>query len=193
MYNKIAINMVIFIKWTKTEKMNTATLIVSAILVKKTSNSCLIYTQTRWKPSVSPSYSGLIEIPAGVINAYENIYEALGREIKEECGMEIVKIVGDWKSEIEMPRNQDKTFAFRPFICQQALQTNDGLPWIGFVFVCEVQGEPQLDPIEAKDPRWLSVTDLKELITLSPEKIFPVQLPVLKYFTESIENGQLKI
>src|SRR3989344_6189897 len=140
--------------------MNTSIPIISAILIKKIDDNYSVYIQTRWKPNVSPNYSGLIEIPAGVIEAYENIYTALRREVKEECGMEITRIINDWQSDIETSRDQDKDFVFRPFICQQALQTNNGLPWIGFVFVCEVQGEPQLDQTEAKDPRWLSVTDL---------------------------------
>ncbi len=77
---------------------------------------------------VSPTYSGLIEIPAGSINAYENVYDALRREVKEECGLDIVKIVDDYQGPILEPRPHDKALVFKPFICQEVLETNSGLP-----------------------------------------------------------------
>ena len=162
--------------------------IISAILMRRRNDTIEIFLQTRWKPTVSPMYSGMLEIPAGVIDAYENVYDALRREVKEECGLEIVKIVDDYQGQIVEPRPHDKSFVFKPFICQEALETNNGLPWMGFVFLCEVEGEVRVDASEAKDPRWVSITELKEILKTSQEKIFPLQLPVLKYFIEYAEN-----
>lgn len=162
--------------------------IVSAILIRRFGKENKIFLQTRWKPKTSPRYSGMIEIPAGVINDYENVYEALKREVKEECGLEITRILDDYQSPISNPRKHDKAFVFRPFICQQALATDKGLPWIGFVFLCEVTGEVKINPHEAKDPRWITVKDLKKLISAEANKIFPLQLPVLEYFISYWEN-----
>jgi len=160
--------------------------IVSAILQKKDKDGkTQIYLQQRWKPKTSPTYSGLIEIPAGKIEEYENVYDALRREVKEECGLDIIKIHNDFQSEIYKYNEKDKSFAFKPFICQQVLSTNNGLPWIGFVFVCEASGVVKINEDEAKNPQWVNIEELKTLIYNHPEKIFPLQVPILKYYIEN--------
>lgn len=163
--------------------------IISAILTRKINGERKIFLQTRWKPNVSPVYSGMLEIPAGGIDAYENVYDSLRREVKEECGLEIMSIIGDYQSTVSKPTPHDKTFVFKPFICQQALETDNGLPWLGFVFLCEAQGEAILDPAEAKDPQWISISDLKILIEKEWNRFFPLQLPVIQYFIEYIEKN----
>jgi 8-oxo-dGTP diphosphatase len=162
--------------------------IISAILLKKEDNELKIFLQTRWKPAVSPTYSGMIEIPAGGIDSYENVYVALKREVKEETNLDIVKIINDYQSDIDNPRQGDKSFVFKPFVCQQALETNNGLPWIGFAFLCEVEGEEKLNNEEAKNPQWVSFEELKNIIKNEEKNIFPLQLPVLKYFVENFND-----
>jgi len=166
--------------------------IISAILQKKNKQGeILIYLQERWKPKVSPTYSGMIEIPAGGIDGYENVYDALKREVKEECGLDVVKVISDFQSEIYEYNKKDKSFVFKPFVCQQVLNTNGGLPWIGFVFICEVSGIVKIDKNEARNPRWMNVAELKELIYNYPGKIFPLQLPVLEYYVENYSKDFL--
>ncbi len=162
--------------------------IVSAILFKKIEGKIKIFLQTRWKQKTSPTYSGMLEIPAGGIDPYENVYAALRREVKEETNLGVTKVIGDYQSKIFNPRQGDKAFIFKPFICQQVLETNNGLPWIGFVFLCEVEGEIIINTNEAKDPRWVSISELKNIIEKKPENVFPLQLPVLKYFVEKYEK-----
>lgn len=159
--------------------------VVSAILFKKEAGIIKIFIQTRWKPKTSPNYSGMLEIPAGAVDSYENVYDAVKREVKEETDLNIVRIVNDYCGNVIEPRKNDKAFVFKPFICQQVLQTNNGLPWVGFVFLCEVSGEVKIDESEAKDPRWVSIEELKNIITTQPENIFPLQLPVLTYFIDN--------
>ncbi|OGY50644.1 MAG: hypothetical protein A3J59_01435 [Candidatus Buchananbacteria bacterium RIFCSPHIGHO2_02_FULL_56_16] len=156
--------------------------IVSAILIRKRDEKTEVFLQKRWKPRVSPTYSGMIEIPAGGIRAYENVYDALKREVKEECGLEIVRVVEDYQSSVKEPRKHDRAFVFKPFICQQVLETNGGLSWVGFVFFCEVTGEVSINPAEAKDPQWVTIAQLKKLVSTKADQIFPLQLPVLEYF-----------
>jgi 8-oxo-dGTP pyrophosphatase MutT (NUDIX family) len=156
--------------------------IVSAILTRKRNGGVEVFLQTRWKPNKSPTYSGMIEIPAGNIDLYESVYDALRREVKEECGLDVIKIIDDFNGPVREPRKHDKAFVFRPFICQQALETNDGLPWIGFVFLCEADGEIRMDLTEAKDPHWITVVELGNLLAEKSSTIFPLQLPVLEYF-----------
>jgi ADP-ribose pyrophosphatase len=162
--------------------------IISAILTRERNGIAEVFLQTRWKLDTSPTYSGLLEIPAGGIDAYENVYDTLRREVKEECGLEITKIINDYQSPITESRPHDKAFIFKPFICQEVLETNDGLPWIGFVFLCEAEGEVIINPAEVKDPTWVSISELKTLIQNEPARFFPLQLPVLQYFVNYAEN-----
>ncbi len=162
--------------------------IISAILLKYENGQGFVYLQERWKPKVSPTYSGMLEIPAGGIDAYENVYDALTREVEEECGLKITKIIGDYKSEIIQPREKDKSFVFKPFICQQVLETDNGLPWIGFVFVCLTEGEIKINPDEARNPQWVSLDQLKEMLDRDKTQFFPLQLPVLQYLCKNIES-----
>lgn len=162
--------------------------VVSAILLKKDGAELRVFLQTRWKPKTSPTCSGMIEIPAGAIDSYENVYDALKREVKEETNLDVVRVINDYHSKVVTPRTQDKAFVFKPFLCQQVLETNDGLPWIGFVFLCEVEGEVRINADEAKDPKWVSVQDLKAIIADNPGTIFPLQLPVLEYFVANFDT-----
>lgn len=169
------------------EKINTRA-VISAILEKIENGERKIFVQTRWKPKVSPTYSGLLEIPAGGIDAYEDVYEALKREVKEETGLDIVSIIDEYKGKVEYTRDHDNSFVFRPFICQQVLETNSGLPWIGFVFRCEVSGEIKMQQSEAKDPRWITIPELTRILTKNPELVFSLQYTTLKYYIEYLNS-----
>ena len=158
--------------------------VVSAILQKRDKDGLKVFIQTRWKPHVDAPYSGMFEIPAGGVEGYEDVYLVLKREVKEECGLDVVKIINDFRSITEEPVVGDQAFVFRPFLCQQVLSTRNGLPWIGFVFLCEVEGEIKMQETEAKDPIWVSLNELEKIIKTTPEKIFPLQLPVLKFYLE---------
>ena len=159
--------------------------VISALLYRKHNNTTEIFLQTRWKPEVSPNYTGLLEIPAGVIEAYENVYDALRREVYEECGLTIIKIIDDMQWEVISPREGDRSFIFRPYLCQHVLETRDGLPWTGYVFLCEASWEPVMQTSEAKDPQWVSIDELRKLVKEQPELFFSLQLPALQYFCDN--------
>jgi 8-oxo-dGTP pyrophosphatase MutT (NUDIX family) len=160
--------------------------VVSAIIEKIVDGERYVFVQTRWKPNASPTYLGVIEIPAGGIDGYENVYTAVKREVEEETGLKIVRFIDDYCSPIAESRKNDTSIAFRPFICQQSLATNGGLPWVGFVFRCEVEGAIQMQSSEAKDPVWMSIPELSELVDNHPEKVFSLQLATLRYYLQNI-------
>ena len=64
---------------------------VGAIIEKDINGFRHILIQKRRK---NISEDGLIEIPAGKIREFENIFDALRREIKEETGLTITNIIG---------------------------------------------------------------------------------------------------
>lgn len=160
--------------------------VVSAIIERVRNNETEILIQTRWKPNHDPVYSGTLEIPAGWIDQYESVYDALKREIKEETGLTVTRIKPDIKTKVHSPKD-DGAFAFVPFCCQQ--QIKGGKPWVGFVFLCEVQdAEPIPQETEVRDIRWVSKSELKRLFTQEPDKFFTLQLPVIDYYLNYAAN-----
>jgi 8-oxo-dGTP pyrophosphatase MutT (NUDIX family) len=159
--------------------------VISAIIERKQNGKKQVLMMTRWKPKHDPVYSGTLEIPAGRIPAYMNVYDAVRQEVFEETGLTITKIIPETKTKIYSP-NKDGAFAFVPFCCQQQLK--NGEPWIGFVFLCQAKGEPKENPDETKDVRWMDYDELKKIFEKTPEKIFTLQLGVLDYYFKNSKS-----
>ncbi|MDO8499497.1 MAG: NUDIX domain-containing protein [bacterium] len=160
--------------------------VVSAIIERAGATETEILIQTRWKPEDDPVYSGTIEIPGGWVDQYENIYDALKREILEETGLRVTKIKPDIKTKTFSPRD-DGNFAFVPFCCEQ--QTKGGMPWIGFVFICEVENKkPIAQAEEVKDIRWIKKSELKKMLEETPEKFFTLNIGALSYYVNYNEK-----
>jgi 8-oxo-dGTP pyrophosphatase MutT (NUDIX family) len=154
--------------------------IVSAIIEREHNGEREILVQTRWKPERDPQYSGTLEIPAGGIHPYENVYDAVKREVWEETGLRVTRFSPDIQTKIYAPKDDD-CFAFVPFCCQQQLK--GGLPRVGFVFLCHVEdAEPVPQHDEVRDIRWMKVSELRQIFAETPEKIFTLQLGVLEYY-----------
>jgi 8-oxo-dGTP pyrophosphatase MutT (NUDIX family) len=162
--------------------------VVSALLERSRNGKKQLYVQDRHKPTISPNYVDMLEIPAGGIHPYENVFEAVRREVLEETGLKVVRFV-DEESTVEMEnRKGDSSIAFRPYLCQQVLSTNGGLPWYGFVFRCEVQGDININRNEVANPRWLYLDELTQFLESYPEKIFSLQYATLKKYLEEFVN-----
>jgi 8-oxo-dGTP pyrophosphatase MutT (NUDIX family) len=157
---------------------------VGGIIEREVNGEKEVLIQTRWKPGISPLYSGCFEFPAGALDKpYENIYVALAREIKEETGLTLKSVVGDSRTRMYTPKSNDLSFGFRPFCCTQQLK--EGVPWIGFVFICEVEpGEPKAQQEEVKDIRWMNVNEVKKIFTNTPEKLFTLEIAAWEYYFE---------
>jgi len=160
--------------------------LVSAIIEREREGEIEVLVQTRWKPESDPLYSGTLEIPAGAMNQYENVYEAITREVLEETGLKVIGFKPDIKTKIHSS-NDDQCFAFVPFCCQQQLKGE--IPRVGFVFICTVENkEPVPQQGEVKDIQWLKKTELKKILKKTPEKIFVLQLGVLDYYLNYTER-----
>jgi len=126
----------------------------------------------------------MLEIPACGEDLYENVLDAIKREVFEETGLEIIKFIDtDIPDPIEN-NHGDLSIAFRPYLCQQVLKTTGGLSWIGYVFRCEVKGEITMNLNEAKDPRWLTIPELKNYLKEFPNKVFSLQYATLLKYVE---------
>ena len=160
--------------------MNINGTVVSVIVEREHDGDVEVLLQTRWKPERDAVYSGTLEIPAGGIDSYENIYDAAKREVWEETGLRVTSFYPDVRTAIYAPQDDD-CFAFVPFCCQQQLK--GGIPRIGIVFVCRVEdAEPRPGAGEVREVFWIKVSELREIVERQPERIFTLQLPVLAYY-----------
>jgi 8-oxo-dGTP pyrophosphatase MutT (NUDIX family) len=153
---------------------------VSAIIEREHEGEIEILVQTRWKPDRDPLYSGTLEIPAGAMDQYEDVYDAITREVLEETGLKVTGFKPDVRTRIHTSKD-DECFAFVPFCCQQQLRGE--WPRVGFVFICSVEDkEPVPEPSEVKNIHWIKRSELKKILEETPEKIFVLQSGVLDYY-----------
>lgn len=173
MHNRLALQ-----KTIKSLNLNFS--LVSAIIERERDGEIEVLVQTRWKPERDPQYSGTLEIPAGAMNQYENVYDAVEREVLEETGLKVIGFRPDVRTKVHSQQGDD-CFAFVPFCCQQ--QLGGEWPRVGFVFLCTVEDqEPIPRQGEVKDIRWMKKSELRQVFEETPEKIFTLQLGVLDYY-----------
>lgn len=155
---------------------------VGAIIERENNGRTELLIQTRWKPERDSKYSGTIEFAAGALDKpFENVYETLAREIKEETGLILKSIKNDSQTKQYSPQKDDLSFGFRPFCCTQQLR--EGKPWIGFVFICEVvDGEIKSQETETKDVRWVDKEVMRSIFENTPEKLFALEISAWEYY-----------
>lgn len=151
---------------------------VGAIIVKKIENKDFILVQTREK-NTTDGTNGLLEIPAGKIREYENIFEALRREVWEETGLQVTKIQGENESNY-LDVSGNITIMFSPYCVTQNLSGAYSI--ILSTFICEAEGELLERTDETKDIRWMPKDELKKIVENSPESIFLMHINALKKY-----------
>lgn len=174
-------------KPSRREEFNLAIPCTGAIIERNHDGEREVLIQTRWRLSDTSIYNGTFEFPIGKLDKpYENIFDTLSREIREECGLKL-KSVKDLSKTGILSVHDDAMMGFRPFCCTQQLK--EGKPWISFIFVCEVEdGEPTPQVSEAKDAHWMKVAELRKIYTQSPERLFGLQLPAWDYYLNARED-----
>lgn len=155
-----------------------ATPAVGAIIVKMVGNEEFILVQNR-KKNNGDGLDGLLEIPAGKIREYENIFEALRREVWEETGLHVTVIRGEENSRfVEVDGN--KTIMFSPYCVTQNLSGAYSI--ILSTFICKAEGELLERTNETENIRWMKREELKEIVDNSPESIFLMHVNALKKY-----------
>ncbi len=150
----------------------------AGIIVKKVENENYVLIQERWKLGTE-SENGLIEIPGGKVREYENVYNCLRREIKEETGLRVIEIDGECDSTI-LETNGYKVLNYMPFSCSQNIAGT--YPIMVEVFICKVDGEIIKETDESKNIHWISLYELNKLLNENNDKIFPMHNAVLKKY-----------
>lgn len=151
---------------------------VGAIIVKRIEDDELILVQNR-KKNNRDGMDGLLEIPAGKIREYENIFEALRREIWEETGLHITTIRGEDESTF-LDVKGNKTIMFSPYCVTQNLSGAYSI--VLSTFVCEAEGELLERTDETENIRWMRRDTLKEIGDNYPENIFLMHVNALRKY-----------
>jgi ADP-ribose pyrophosphatase len=155
---------------------------VGGIIIKSIDNVECMLLQERCKLE-APNENGILEIPAGKIRAFENIFDALRREISEETGLEVVEILGEDKTSIYDGDNY-KVINFTPFSSSQNIEGN--YPIMVFVFICYVKGKLLKFSDEAKNYKWVPTSQIETMLNENTQKFYPMHIDTLKKYISTI-------
>ncbi|MDF2653259.1 MAG: phosphohydrolase [Paenibacillus sp.] len=162
-------------------------LVNSRAIIERTLNGVIeIVVQTRNKPG-GPQR---IELPGGRIEQYESLVKALIREVKEETGLDVVEIEGE-DTRIDTI-GIDPSFeveCLQPF---GAYQTIKGpFDSVGVYFRCKAKGELLISGDETKNPRWITVDELRRLMNDDPLQFSDVDRAGILFYLKNLEKSKL--
>ena len=153
---------------------------VGAIIEREINDNKHILVQTRQKRT-DTEYSGTIEIPGGKMRAFEDVYDTVRREVKEESGLEITFINGE-NDRKDYANRGDISSLIQPFCITQMSQG----PFIGLIFLCRAEGDPVQETNETKEVRWMNLDELKQIVNEQPERVYTAFLAPLKKYVGNI-------
>ena len=128
---------------------------------------------------------GLVEIPAGKIREFENIYDCLRREIYEETGLEVIYIQGEDEAAITQYKGY-KVLNYTPFACAQNVEGE--YPIMVQVFICRASGKELSESDESRNIRWVSLDTLRKMLGDNEDSFYPMHISTLKKYLNSKEQ-----
>jgi 8-oxo-dGTP pyrophosphatase MutT (NUDIX family) len=163
---------------------------VGGIIIKCADGKPHILIQERHKKDAR-SESGLIEIPAGKIRQFENIYDCLRREVWEETGLCLSSIEGEDEAEL-MEVNGYRVLSYHPFASSQNLEGS--YPIMVQVFICHVRDDAELidESNESKNLRWVDFSELGNMLE-DRKSFYPMHIATLVRFLKREEAGSLTV
>jgi 8-oxo-dGTP pyrophosphatase MutT (NUDIX family) len=151
---------------------------VGAIIERDTDTGKEILIQERFKPN-SPTETGLLEIPAGKIRKFENLFDTLRREVSEETGLEIQHI--DAEQNADLLCMQDYTvLSCEPFCVSQNI--SGSYPILVITFLCSAKGKLLLETNESKNIRWLPISHVADQLKNHPEAFYAMHIYALNKY-----------
>lgn len=152
---------------------------VGAIIERKRNKLIEILVQIRQKDT-DLRYSGSVEIPGGKFRAFEDVYETIRREIKEETGLDVTLVI-DETLRHDYQNKGDRSTLITPYCVTQM----ENGPFIGLIFRCQVRGKMLQKTNETKNIQWMPINQLAQIVTFHPEQIYTAFLaPLIKYLQE---------
>ncbi|WP_311764818.1 NUDIX hydrolase [Paenibacillus agricola] len=163
--------------------MKSIFLVNSRAIIERTLNGTMeIVIQTRNKPEAPQR----IELPGGRIDQYESLVKALIREVKEETGLDVVEIEGeDTRIDTVGIDPNFEVECIKPF---GAYQTIKGpFDSVGVYFRCKAQGELLNSGDETKNPRWVTVVELRRLMKDDPLQFSDVDRAGILFYLKNLK------
>lgn len=157
---------------------------VGAIIEKEISGVLHVLIQERCKEEHSED-NGLIEVPAGKIREYENIFDSLRREVREETGLELTEIQGEEET-VVANCNGYKVMSFNPFYSSQNLSGTYSI--MLQTFICKATGELLENSDESINLRWISLKELKTIMEENEGVFYPMHINALKKYLKEKLN-----
>ena len=158
---------------------------VGGIIERMIDDVPYILIQERYKDD-APLENGMIEIPVGKIREYENVYDCLRREIKEETGLDVVEIKGEAESTV-YEANGYQVLNYEPFSCSQNIKGY--YPIMVHVFICKAEGTLLKKTNETQNLKWVSLAELSEQLKRSENRFYPMHVLTLKKYLK-LKNYQ---
>lgn len=159
---------------------------VGGIIEKNINGVDYILVQDRYKEDAE-SEMGLIEITAGKIREFENIFDCLRREVREETGLKLTYIEGEKEATI-FKGNNYKVLNYMPFSCSQNIEGT--YPIMVQTFICRASGELLKSTNETKNIRWISLKELQHLLEIKSNLFYPMHVETLKkYISYKMHEG----
>ena len=149
-----------------------------AIIEKIIDGEKHILLQTRQK-SGGGDTNGKLEIPAGKIREYEDVFSTIIREVLEETGLTVTKIYGEELAAVTQV-GEVKTITFEPFCITQNLRGAYSI--ILNTFICEAEGETLPSTDEAQNVGWVNISEVRQIIENEPERVFFMHINALKKY-----------
>lgn len=137
-----------------------------------------ILLQTRHK-SGGGDTNGKLEIPAGKIREYEDVFSTIRREVLEETGLTVTKIYGEVFSTVTAVGNV-KTVSFEPFCITQNFSGAYSI--ILNTFICEAEGEPLSSTDETQNIGWVNISEVRRIVENEPDRVFFMHINALKKY-----------
>lgn len=155
---------------------------VGGIVESEIKGEKAILMQTRKKDSIEGT--GFFEIPAGKIREFENIFDCLRREIKEETGLDVIEIYGEKKASV-VKNGEYKVVGYEPFYCSQ--NTTGVYPIMVTTFICKVEGEQLSASNESENIGFVTLTELRQQLTTNREQFYPMHIAALEKYLNTME------
>lgn len=158
---------------------------VGGIIEKNIDGIEYVLIQDRCKDDAKTE-KGLLEIPAGKIREFENIFDCLRREVWEETGLEVTHIEGESEAVI-FESNGYKALNYTPFSCSQNIE--GAYPIMVQTFICQANGELLVKTNETENIRWMSLIELQRLLASNKEFFYSMHVVALmKYLKRKLDQ-----
>ncbi|PYE49440.1 NUDIX domain-containing protein [Deinococcus yavapaiensis] len=120
-----------------------------------------------------------LETPGGCIEPFEGILDALRREVREETGLHVTKILDDPRP-LLVAGDDGTAECLQPYFAYQTL--HGPVDSLGYYFRCHASGTLLERGDDSKDLRWVELSELQRLLDEQPTLFSWIDRAALTYY-----------